>query len=435
MTALRDIKQYDTTQDTEIEWLGDIPAHWQLKKLKFVVQIVKRIAGREGLDVLSITQKGIKVKDVESGDGQLAMDYSKYQFLYKGEFAMNHMDLLTGYVDISKYDGVISPDYRVFRNCSSDVLDAYLLLIFQLGYTQRIFYKYGQGVSFLGRWRFPAGNFNSFFIPIPSLDEQQTIVDFVSRKTELIDEAITNKENQITLLTERKEIVIQNAVTRGIDSNVEMKDSGSDWIGLIPRGWRILPLTKYSTRVDYRGKTPEKVDEGRFLLTAKNVKDGKIDYEVSKEYIVEKQYEKVMSRGRPAIDDLLFTTEAPLGSTALVDDPTVAIAQRLIKFRLRKDIFIPEFVNSYMQTPLFQDNLQRLGTGSTALGIKASKLFMLKIITPPLDVQKKIVLKISKERQQIDKVIESHVAQIEKMKEYRETLIHSAVTGKIKVAE
>ena len=157
------IPKYEECKNTEIEWLASIPTHWKLIKLKFVVEIAKRIAGKEGFEILSITQKGIKIKDIESGDGQLAMDYSKYQFLYRGEFAMNHMDLLTGYVDISQYDGVTSPDYRVFKNFSSEVIDEYLLLIFQLGYIQRIFYKYGQGVSFLGRWRFPADNFNNIF--------------------------------------------------------------------------------------------------------------------------------------------------------------------------------------------------------------------------------------------------------------------------------
>jgi type I restriction enzyme, S subunit len=223
------------------EWLAEIPASWKTRRLKFVVKILKRIAGREGPDILSITQKGIKVKDVESGEGQLAMDYSNYQYVYTGDFAMNHMDLVTGYVDISPFDGVTSPDYRVFRNCSPDVLDRYLLLLFQLGYQSKVFFRYGQGVSFLGRWRFPAENFNNFTIPVPSLSEQDAIVQFTYEKTAKIDEAIEIKKQQIELLKERKQIIIQEAVTKGLNPDARMKGSevdhhtGSCHQGLEPR--------------------------------------------------------------------------------------------------------------------------------------------------------------------------------------------------------
>src|SRR5690606_38616440 len=106
--------KYTKYKKSSISWVGEIPEHWQVKRLKHIFKIQKRIAGELGHNVLSITQNGIKIKDIDSGKGQLAMDYSKYQRIYAGEFGMNHMDLLTGYVDISKYNGVISPDYRVF---------------------------------------------------------------------------------------------------------------------------------------------------------------------------------------------------------------------------------------------------------------------------------------------------------------------------------
>ena len=200
-------------KDSGVDWIGDIPEHWKCKRLKYIVKILKRIIGFEGPDVLSITQKGIVVKDIESGEGQLAMDYSKYQILNPGEFAMNHMDLLTGYVDISKYEGVVSPDYRVFTNTSEEMTDAYLLLIFQLGYKQRVFYKYGQGVSLLGRWRFPADNFNNFFVPIPTEKEQEVIVKHIMIESQKIDKAIQLLEEQIDKQKEYKSTLINSAVT------------------------------------------------------------------------------------------------------------------------------------------------------------------------------------------------------------------------------
>ena len=200
-------------KDSCVEWIEKIPEHWEVKRLKYVVEILKRIIGFEGPDVLSITQKGIKVKDITSGEGQLAMDYSKYQLIYKGEFAMNHMDLLTGYVDISKFDGVISPDYRVFTSKSKDIIDSYLLILFQVGYKSKIFYRYGQGVSQLGRWRFPSENFNNFKIPIPPIIEQIEIVKNIEKQTAKIATAISCKEREIEKLKEYKATLINSAVT------------------------------------------------------------------------------------------------------------------------------------------------------------------------------------------------------------------------------
>ncbi len=200
-------------KDSGVDWIGQTPEHWELMRIKYVTRIVKRIIGHEGPAVLSITQKGIKIKDIESGEGQLSMDYSKYQLVNIGDFAMNHMDLLTGYVDISKFEGVVSPDYRVFVNTSKEVDDEFLLSIFQLGYQQKVFYRYGQGVSLLGRWRFPADNFNNFYIPIPPIQEQIAIVNHIRVQWKIVDSSIDLFKGQIEKLKEYKTTLINSAVT------------------------------------------------------------------------------------------------------------------------------------------------------------------------------------------------------------------------------
>ena len=102
------LPRYEKYKDSGVEWLSDVPESWAVRRIRFLFQIKKRIAGTEGHDVLSITQQGIKVKDLEASTGQFSMDYAKYQFVEIGDFAMNHMDLLTGYVDISPSFGVRS---------------------------------------------------------------------------------------------------------------------------------------------------------------------------------------------------------------------------------------------------------------------------------------------------------------------------------------
>jgi type I restriction enzyme S subunit len=109
------VPRHERYKDSGVQWLGDVPSHWATKRLRRLFAIKKRIVGTLGFDVLSITQQGLKIKDTESNDGQISLDYSKYQLVEPGDFAMNHMDLLTGYVDISRTCGVTSPDYRVFQ--------------------------------------------------------------------------------------------------------------------------------------------------------------------------------------------------------------------------------------------------------------------------------------------------------------------------------
>ena len=200
-------------KDSGIEWIGKIPEHWEVRRLKFLFKIRKKIANSLGYDVLSITQTGIKIKDINSGEGQLAMDYSKYQLIFKGDFAMNHMDLLTGYIDISKYNGVISPDYRVFTIKDNNCIPEYYLRLFQMCYHEKIFYAFGQGVSQFGRWRFPSNNFYNFFVPVPPYNEQIQIAKYLDKKTAQIDKAIKLQEEQIKKLKEYKTTLIDSVVT------------------------------------------------------------------------------------------------------------------------------------------------------------------------------------------------------------------------------
>lgn len=195
-----------------------------------------------------------------------------------------------------------------------------------------------------------------------------------------------------------------------------------------------MPLTKYlESIVDYRGKTPTKTDEGTFLVTARNIKNGAIDYEASKEYVVGSEYKKIMARGKPAINDILFTTEAPLGSVALVDREDIALAQRIIKLRVKKSTLNPDFTKLSMSATYFQHHLSTLATGSTALGIKASKLHQLRLITPPVPEQTEIIIYVNEQSRMRDELARVAQKEIEQLQEYKATLIAEAVTGKIKL--
>lgn len=199
--------------DSNVAWIGQTPASWNLRSLKSLFIINKRIAGTLGYDVLSITQKGIKIKDIDSNEGQQSNDYSKYQIVKPGDFAMNHMDLLTGFVDLSKVEGVTSPDYRVFTPSSSDIDSHYALYIFQTAYKAKIFYGLGQGVSTLGRWRLPKEQFLNFVIPVPPLEEQKEMVKYLDNFCSSVDGLIESYTEKLEKLGHFKESLIYEYVT------------------------------------------------------------------------------------------------------------------------------------------------------------------------------------------------------------------------------
>ena len=201
-------------KQSNVEWIGEIPEHWDVDHIKQHFKVKKRIAGKEDYDVLSITQQGIKKKDISSNEGQMAQSYANYQFVYPGDFAMNHMDLLTGWVDISKYEGVTSPDYRVFvLNDKNGMCPKYYLYMMQMCYSARIFYGLGQGVSGMGRWRLQADKFLNFYIPIPPYDEQKKIADYITDKVNHIEVEIDKRNKLIKKYQEYKKSLIYEVVT------------------------------------------------------------------------------------------------------------------------------------------------------------------------------------------------------------------------------
>ena len=201
-----------STENDEV-W-GNLPQGWKLVDIKYLFEIVKRIAGKEGYDVLSVTQKGLKIKDITSGDGQLADNYCGYQFVHPTDYVMNHMDLLTGWVDCSELFGVTSPDYRVFRLIDRSAHNlVYYKYVMQCCYMNKIFYSLGQGVSNLGRWRLQTSSFNNFKIPVPPKDEQDGIADFLDTKCSEIDALIIDKKRQLDILADYKKSLIYEYVT------------------------------------------------------------------------------------------------------------------------------------------------------------------------------------------------------------------------------
>ena len=206
--------QHSEMKATDSEVWPFIPQNWSLVDIKYLFEIVKRIAGKEGYDILAVTQKGIKVKDISNNEGQIAANYSGYQFVYPTDYVMNHMDLLTGWVDCSTQFGVTSPDYRVFRLWDKVQNDLeYYKYVLQCCYMCRIFYSLGQGVSNMGRWRLQTSAFLNFKVPVPPLEEQKEISSYLNAICSEIDQTIAQKQEQLDILADYKKSLIYEYVT------------------------------------------------------------------------------------------------------------------------------------------------------------------------------------------------------------------------------
>jgi type I restriction enzyme S subunit len=269
---------------------------------------------------------------------------------------------------------------------------------------------------------------------VASINEQQKIANFLDHETAKIDTLIAKQQQLIQLLKEKRQAVISHAVTKGLNPDAPMRDSGVEWLGEVPAHWVVAGFKKYlNDIVDYRGKTPEKRDSGVFLVTARNIKKGVIRYDASQEYVAEADYESIMSRGKPKIGDILFTTEAPMGEVASVDRVGIALAQRIIKFDGIDGILNNEYLKYLIMSDQFQQSLVMYSSGSTALGIKAERLVYLRSLIPPITEQLDIASHIFGLSKSFDLLVNKAFDLTFLLQERRTALISAAVTGKIDV--
>jgi type I restriction enzyme S subunit len=291
---------------------------------------------------------------------------------------------------------------------------------------------YGAG----GQKRIADTFIKDFYAALPPLTEQQTICGFLDDETARIDALIDRKRRLLELLEEKRLAVITHTITRGVSSGVPMKDSGIDWFGQIPAHWEILPLTRVVRQfVDYRGSTPTKVEEGIPLVTATQIKNGRIDHSLDPVFISEEEYESRMTRGFPEKGDVLVTTEAPLGETAQIEDERVAPGQRIILMKPDLGKVTKDYLFTYFRSDVGRTELLSRASGSTASGIRADRLRASKVFVPPLQEQNAITAHVAKATNYLSPVGAVIASQIARLREYRSALITNAVTGKIDVRE
>ena len=422
-------KGYTEMKDSGIEWLGKIPNNWRTIRVKYAFRIKKEIAGELGHTVLSVTQRGIKPKDM-SEKGQFSLDYSKYQLVSSGDFIMNHMDLLTGWVDISNMDGVTSPDYRVFQSSNPEkYYPDFYRYVFQTCYQQRIFYGLGQGVSGFGRWRLPAEIFLNFYLPVPPYESQSAIAAYLDTQCAKIDEIIAQAKASIEDYKQWKASIIYEAVTKGLDPNVEMKDSGLEWIGKMPKHWQdINPKALFSQR-------KERANPGDRQLTASQqfgviYQDEYMEMTGTKVVTVEKDFDilKYVSAGDFVISMRSFqggleysTKSGSISSAYVMLVPNLKLVYpRYYRWLLKS--------NGYIRALQSTSDLVRDGQA-----MRYSNFAKVRLITLPLGEQEQIANYLDTQCAKIDKLMTEKQSLIDDLESYKKSLIYEVVTGKRRV--
>lgn len=427
--------RYPNYKASGVEWLGDVPEGWAIRRVKRLFEIRKRIVGSLGFEVLSITQSGIRIRNIDNNDGQLSDDYSKYQLVEVGDFAMNGMDLLTGYVDISATEGVTSPDYRVFSMRDAVLNDSrFLLYLFQMGYRQKVFYAFGQGASMFGRWRFPSQAFNDFSLPVPPVDEQRKISVFLDREIAKIDALIGEQVRLIGLLKEKRQAVISQAVTKGLDPSAAMKPSGVEWLGDVPAHWDRVQLGRLCSQVsDGPHFSPPYVDEGYLFLSARNIRVDGWSLEDAK-FVEKSLYEQFCKRVIPERGDVLYTKGGTTGVARVVDfDTPFQVWVHIAVLKIIRDLALPEYVAYALNSIGCYEQSQLFTRGATNQDLGLTRMVKIWLALPSLVEQQTIVAALDMEIAGIDDALNAVTKSSALLDERRASLISAAVTGKIDV--
>jgi type I restriction enzyme S subunit len=423
-----------------------VPEGWEVRRLKHVASVQ------------------VSNVDKHSKDDEEPVRLCNYVDVYYNDFiddAMAFMNATATSTEIAKFrlspgDVLVTKDSEswddiavpaLVRSAGNDLLCGYHLAQIRpaLGradgdYLSRQVGASGPSHQFkieaTGVTRYGLGKYalDNALLAVPPLPEQRAIAAFLDCETTRIDALIQRKQRQIELLQEKRVALISHAVTKGLDPNAKMKGSGIAWLGEIPTHWGLVQLRRAVRRfVDYRGRTPEKVDSGIPLVTARNIKEGLIDLSLSEEFMREEDYEAWMVRGWPEEGDVLVTTEAPLGETAHVTDTHIALAQRIILLKVNRSCMENEYLKYHFLSGFGQGELRSRATGSTAVGIKAEHLKGSLVLVPPLEEQAAIVHHLEREVDSIRGPLAKIGYSVALLREYRTALISAAVTGRIDV--
>ena len=436
---------YPKYKPSGIEWLGDIPEHWEVDKIKYHADIVNGSTPKSDKvdywdgDIIWITPEDLgNINSIEIVD-------SKRRITNAGLNSCGTSLTPSGSLIISTRApiGHIAISTNVTctnQGCKSIVIKNRFLqnyfLYYYLFIAKDELQSLGQGSTFQELQGFRLKNFK---LPLPSVEEQESIKFFINHRTRLIDTLISKKQKLIDLLKEYRTAIINHAVTKGFDPNVKMKDSGIEWLGDVPDGWIITSLKRLvQTKItDGPHETPIFVDDGVPFISAEAIQNGGINFSSKRGYISKELDIQYSTKCKPKRDDIFIVKSgSTTGKIAIVDtDENFNIWSPLALVRPNSKISA-WYLYYALQSSYFQCQIQTKWSFGTQPNIGMNIIENLQVAFPPMLLeQQEIVNYIITKFRSLDVQIEKEQNFIGYLKEYRTALISEVVTGKVKVTE
>ncbi len=432
------MKRYPAYKDSGIELLGKIPEHWSIKRAKYIFEEINKRTEEGTETLLSVSEYyGVSPRKtvMEEGDWLTRADsLIGYKKCMKNDLVINIMLAWKRGLGITDWDGIVSPSYAVFR-CNNHSNPRYFNYLLRTDLYIAEFKRNSTGIID-SRLRLYPDEFLRINLILLSPAEQKFIANYLDRKTQQIDTLIEKKQKQIELLKELRTAIINQAVTKGLNPDVKMKDFGIEWIGEIPSHWEVKRVTTFGTFKKGCGIRKDEIKTSGFSC----IRYGEI-------YTI---YDRIIYKTASFIDEesskkselvkkgaVLFTgsgeTIDEIGKTVVYyggDD--IFVGGDVIILKL-KDNLNPLFISYLMNSNHVNHQKSRMGKGEIVVHIYSKQLKDIKTALPPISEQHQIVEYLDEQTQKIDSTIEKETKRIEFLKEYRQSLISEAVTGKIDV--
>ena len=414
------MKRYESYKDSSVKWLGEIPGHWEVIRLKaLLIERIEKNNNKENLIILSLLKdKGIIPYDEKGAIGNNSKeDLSQYKIARKGDLVINSMNVIIGSVGITQYDGYISPAYYSFKPRGIINLIYYYYLM-TLRSVQQSIRCYSKGIMEI-RLRITSNDFLFMPFPFPPKSEQTAIANYLDSVTSKIDKAISQQQKMIDLLNERKQIIIQNAVTKGLDPNAKMKDSGVEWIGEIPENWEVRRI-KNSCKIINKKST-----DNLPYIELDNIesKSGKLlSYSNNRPDSICNHFDK---------GDILFCKLRPYLAKCIITGVEGKCSSELLV--LRHFLGDQKYFQYLLLSPKLIDLINESTYGAKMPRANWSYIGNCIIPIPSLEEQKSIINYLDSFTSYIDSSISQCNKMISLLQERKQIIINDSVIGKIKV--
>lgn len=414
-------------KDSGIEWIGSIPTHWKTERLQWHITEIKETNKPEkSRQVLSLTNKrGVIPYEEKGAQGNVAKeDYSQYKLAYPGTIVANSMNILIGSVGRCDYYGCVSPVYYVYKPNEGENLE-FISFIFQMEQFQRELRRYANGILEI-RLRVSSDGILKREMAFPPIEEQERIVEYLGMKCSQVDDLIANVQAQIEKLRAYRQSVITEVVIKGLDPTVPMKDSGFEWIGEIPAAWdtvRVKQLLRERKERSAEGKEePLSMSQKVGLVPTKTLD------------AIPNPASSYVGAKLAFVNDLVFNKlKAHLGVFSVSKYDGLVSPDYAVYYST--GVVDLKYLEYLFKTPQCISEFRKRSTGIAAglTRLYTDGLFAIECPLPPKDEQQAIVAYLDGKWAQIDRLIAIKQAKIEKLEQYKKSLIYEYVTGKREV--